>query len=276
MSQHKATVLNISEATLPTAAERRANAQSRVDEDECIPAAPPVAVQIHNLTRQFYYSNEAFLRLIEIEPELTAQLLRLVNSVAIGGSAIGSLDTAIIRLGANEIARIAMSLTLGRLMAIRPTSYVRRPEMLWRHCVRTALACRFLHPICRRLYADADLAFTAGLLHDIGKIVLNQAPPDALEVIGEVMLEERINATDAEVAIFGSDHAEIGGLILERWKLPSALTNAVRLHHAPEFDDSGLATLVHVGNCCAKVHAGSNGWIDFRKSLLPLLPAVLH
>jgi hypothetical protein len=43
----------------------------------------------------------------------------------------------------------------------------------------------------------------------------------------------------------------------------------VRLHHAPEFDDSGLATLVHIGNCCAKVHAGSNGWIDFGRSLRP-------
>ncbi|MEA3213578.1 MAG: hypothetical protein QOE70_6635 [Chthoniobacter sp.] len=240
-----------------------------MDETESISTTPPVAFQIFTLIRRPQYSHEALVRLVELDPQLTAQLLRLVNSVQLRGNGVASLEEAMMRLGAIEIANKAISLTIGRLMAMRRTSYCPDPAALWRHCVGCGLVCRRLSKLCTGLRADRDLVFTIGLLHDIGKIVINSAPPEAVEVIAEVMREEGLEATDAELAILGADHAEIGGLILERWNLPSELTNAVRFHHAPEFDHSGLATLVHVGNCCTKVHADSRGWVEFQESLQP-------
>ncbi len=236
---------------------------------EIICASPPVAFRIFSLTRQANYSNKDLVSLVECDPELTAHLLRLVNSVFMRGRGIASLEEAVMRLGATEIANKAISLTMGRLISMRRSGYCPDPEAFWRHSIGCGLACRHLHSICTGVRADRDLAFTTGLLHDVGKIVINNAPPESVEVIAEIMEEEGLDASDAELAIFGADHAEIGGLVLERWKLPAELTTAVRFHHAPEFDPSGLATLVHVANCCAKVHAGSRGWNDFLESLLP-------
>lgn len=253
---------------LPSA-ERQAIAKQMMAQTECISASPPVAFQIFNLVRHPDYSTDALVKLIQLDPELTAQILRLVNSVQLRGGGIASMDEAVMRLGAWEVTNTALSVTLGRLVSMKKTGYCPDPEALWRHCVGCALACRHLRKMTRNVHADGDLVFTSGLLHDIGKIVINNSPEESVEVIVEVMNEEGISAADAELAVFGCDHAEMGGLILEQWNLPADLTNAVRFHHTPEFGTSSLATLVHVGNCCAKVHATSRGWDEFEESLQP-------
>jgi putative nucleotidyltransferase with HDIG domain len=253
----------------PPSAERQAAVRQMLAETDCISAAPPVAFQIFSLIRQPEYSSEELVRLVQLDPELTAQILRLVNSVHLRGNGVSSLDEAIMRVGAGEVTNTALALTMGRLVDMRSTWYCPDPGALWRHCVGCGLASRYLRRVCTGVHADKDLVFTAGLLHDIGKIVINNAPAESLEVIVEVMREEGISAADAELAVFGADHAEMGGQILERWNLPSELTNAVRFHHAPDFGNSSLATLIHVGNCCAKVHAGSRGWQEFEEALHP-------
>jgi putative nucleotidyltransferase with HDIG domain len=253
----------------PPSEARLAAAQTLLNECETITAAPPVAFQIFNLTRQPDSSSDALINLVQLDPELTAQMLRLVNSPQFRGSGASSIDEAVMRLGTNEIANIAMAVTMGRLSAARRTAYLPDPDAFWKHCLGCALVCRRLRRLCTSLHMDPQIAFTAGLLHDIGKIVINSAPAEALEVIADVMREEEMTNADAELAVFGADHAEIGGLMLEKWNLPPELVNAVRFHHAPEFDRAGLAMLVHVANCCSKVHATSRGWDDFVDSLHP-------
>lgn len=261
--------MNVSASIPVPSAERHAAIREMIDETEAISAAPPVAFQIFSLIRLPDFSTEALVRLVQLDPELTAQILRAVNSVQLRGNGIASLDEAVVRLGAAEVTNTALALTMGRLVGSRQTGYIPDPAALWRHCIGCALASRHLRKVCSGVHADSDVVFTAGLLHDIGKIVINSAPPESLEVIVEVMLEEGISAADAELAVFGADHAEMGGLILERWNLPAELANAVRFHHAPDFGNSNLATLIHVGNCCAKVHAGSRGWVEFEEALQP-------
>lgn len=253
----------------PLSPQRQAAAKKIIEESGSIAASPPVAFQIFNLTRQPEYSNEEMVRLIEVDPELTAQVLRLVNSVQLRGRGIASVAEAVMRLGAREVTNLAMSLTVGRLISMSHTSYCPNPEALWRHCVGCALACDHLVKLTKGLRVDRELVFTTGLLHDIGKIVINNSSPFAVEVIAEAVREEDMEASDAELAVLGADHAEIGGQLLELWNLPLELTQAVRFHHAPDLDHTGLANLVHVGNCCAKVHAGSRGWQDFQESLMP-------
>lgn len=248
---------------------REASAAGLLDANDKVSASPPVAFQILKIMRESDFSTDALLKLVQLDPELTAQLLRLVNSVEFRGRGVTSLQEAVLRLGTAEISDKALSLTVGRLLAGPSTAYCPDPRALWRHSVETALACRYLSAQCRGVRLDADLAFTGGLLHDIGKLVINAAPPEALKVIAEVMEEEGMSGADAELAVLGADHAEIGGLMLRRWNLPAELAHAIRFHHAPEFEGSELAYLIHVGNCCAKVHAGSFGWRDFEESLRP-------
>ena len=249
--------------------QRLAAARELMDSTKSVSVSPPVAFQLLALIRDPNCSSEAVIRLVELDPDLTAQLLRLVNSVEFHGHGAGSLNEAVVRLGTEAIAAKAMSVTMRRLLTVRRTAYCPDPIALWRHSLECALACKHLSKACAGAPWDANIAFTCGLLHDIGKIVINAAPPEALEVIADVMREEGMHGADAELAVLGADHAEIGGLMLDVWKLPSQLATAVRFHHAPEFDSSGLAILLHISNCCAKVRGHSHGWKEFEESLHP-------
>jgi putative nucleotidyltransferase with HDIG domain len=248
---------------------RDAAARELMNSTNSVSVAPPVAFQLLSLIRDPNCSSDAVIRLVQLDPDLTAQLLRLVNTVEFRGHGAASLNEAVVRLGTEAIAEKAMSVSLGRLLAIGKTAYCPDPIALWRHSVECALACRYLSRACGGALWDPNTAFTCGLLHDIGKIVINAAPPEALDVIADVRHEEGMHGADAELAVLGADHAEIGGLMLEVWNLPAELATAVRFHHAPEFDPSGLALLLHISNCCAKVHAHSRGWQEFEESLQP-------
>ncbi|MCE9610998.1 MAG: HDOD domain-containing protein [Chthoniobacter sp.] len=253
----------------PTFEQRRSIAEALVDSTQSITVAPPVAFQVFMLTRGPDYTCEALVDLVSLDPALTAAILRLCNSVIFRGRGVSSLREAVLRIGNGVIAEKAMSITVGRLLAVRKTDYCPDPNAVWRHSVQTALACRYLSSYCEGVRWDPDLTFTAGLLHDIGKMVINSAPLADTTRILQLSEERHIERADAELEVLGADHAEIGGLILERWALPQEISQGVRFHHSPEFDGPGLANLVHVANQCAKINAGSKSWDEFRESLHP-------
>jgi len=244
-------------------------AEMLVNRTESLSVAPPVAFQVFMLTQGPNYTCEALVDLVRLDPNLTAQILRVCNSVIFRGQGVSSLQEAVLRIGNGALAEMAMSLTLGKLLAVRRTAYCPEPNALWKHSVQCALACRYLGKYCEGILWTPDVAFTAGLLHDIGKMVINSAPPEDTARILALMEETGRTMADAELEAIGADHAEIGGLILERWRLPEEIARAVRFHHAPEFDRSGLATLVHVGDECAKIAPGPEAWDDFASALSP-------
>ena len=249
--------------------QRRRTAEMLVDRTETLSIAPPVAFQVFMLTSGPDYTCEALVDLVKLDPNLTAQILRVCNSVVFRGQGVASLREAVMRIGNGAIAEIAMSLTLGKMLAVRKTAYCPEPNALWRHAVQCALACRYLSSYCEGTPWQADMAFNAGLLHDIGKMVINAAPVADNARIVQLMEREGMTMADAELEALGADHAEIGALILERWNLPVEISRAIRFHHAPEFDRLGFANLIHLGNECAKVTAGSQAWDDFESAISP-------
>lgn len=235
-----------------------------------LPVAPPIAFQLTALLRSPNYSCEAVVDLVKMDADLTTQILRLCNSVEFHAShGITSLQEAVLRLGNGLIAHKVMSLTVGRLFSVRKTAYCPDPNLLWRHSVQCALAARYLVKHCKGFNAAPDLCFTAGLLHDIGKMVINFADEKLTNAIVERVETGGMEGADAELEVLGADHAEIGAAILEGWGIPSEITTAVCYHHTPDFEDSGLANLLHVANACAKVSAESGSWDDFDHSLHP-------
>lgn len=252
------------------AADRRlAVAERLISQTRSLSVAPPVAFQLFMLTRGPDYSCEALVDLVRLDLDLTAQLLRLCNSVIFRGRGVSSLREAVLRVGNGVIAEKAMSLTVGRLLSQRKTPYCPDPNALWRHSLNCALACRYLSKYCDGIRWDPELTFTAGLLHDIGKLVISSAPIADTARIVELSEKHGMSRADAELEVLGADHAEIGGMLLQRWNVPPEIANAVRFHHSPEFDRLGLANLIHVANACAKVSAGSKAWDDFESALQP-------
>jgi len=249
---------------------RNATAERLIKYTKHISVSPPVAFQIFALVRTGSFPSDALVDLVRLDPDLTAQLLRLCNSADFRGKGVSSLKEAAVRLGTGVIAAKAMSLTLGRLTAVPRTPYCPDPNAFWRHSVQTALVARFLAPFCDG-GLNPETAFTAGLLHDLGKLVINCGAPDELKQIVAVRLEKHLPYADAELEVLGADHAEIGGCILERWNLPEQIVAGVRYHHSPDFDRSGMANLIHVAEACSKITADPESWKEFDRVVRPFV-----
>jgi putative nucleotidyltransferase with HDIG domain len=174
------------------------------------------------------------------DPPLTARVLRMANSPVYGTRVrITSIPQAVLRLGMIEIRNLVMSLGMIKAMA----GFGRRLDYhtFWQHSLTIALATESLATRSRREGAAVDDgAFAAGLLHDIGRLVLDQFYPEAFDATLRVMEEEKRELCDAERHALGMDHAEIGRMVTERWGLPDAIVTGIAYHHLPDEAPAGL------------------------------------
>jgi putative nucleotidyltransferase with HDIG domain len=124
---------------------------------------------------------------------------------------------------------------------------------------------------------QAPVAFTAGLLHDIGKIVLNQLlTPKIRADIRALIAEKNISRVDAEREVFGTDHAPVGAALLRRWNIPEVIVVAVAGHHHPVIKPQiELSALVHLANSAALL-CGSAGWETYSARAQRELSATLE
>jgi putative two-component system response regulator len=176
---------------------------------------------------------------VEAEPLLAAAILRKANAI-FGAEATVKLNVACARLGKRNIRACVVR---NGVLSTGPYG----PEQLWEHSLRCATTARLLAE--QTLIMDADEAYTLGLLHDIGKILLLGLFPAEMENI--LWLNEE-TSSDREVAAFGVDHAQVGQWVLESCGVPRALTAAVQTHHDGMRINSPMALLLHVANAIAR------------------------
>jgi len=188
------------------------------------------------------------VELIAIDPSLTANVLQACNSAFFGAAdRISEVDQAVSRLGFEQIYRLVASACGTRMMSVIRPGWGLDSAELWKHSVTTALAAQM---IARDLNEDQNLAFTSGLLHDLGRIVF----ACALEhIYGTLTTEaEKIQGAlpETEERRLGVNHAKIGAQLLARWKFPVELVATVDHHHHP--GRAGLygrtASMVYLGN----------------------------
>lgn len=178
-------------------------------------------------------------KVVATDPALTLALLRTVNSAAFGlRQPVTSASAAIAYLGDRLVLAVALNSAAERVFQRPLEGYAAEPGALWRHSLRTAIGAREFAPHCIHPF-DPDTAFTAGILHDIGKSVLSRfLQPELREALegGPVQASLRPDVTNhlaLEAQAVGMDHSEVGDLLAEHWKLPPALRAAIRYHHGP-------------------------------------------
>lgn len=197
------------------------------------------------------------LPIVEKDPALTAGLLKLCNSPMYNFTRqIGSPREALVLVGNLTFARMCFTLSMRPVLERDLPGYALGLDELWRHCLGTAYGAAFLAKASGRTDLR-DRAFTAGLPHDIGKLVLDV---DLQEVVCEpvgagarsqhVRAKNRLRITaDIERRQTGFDHAEAGAALLESWDFPEDLVDAVRWHHDPaQSAYPRLAGAVHVAD----------------------------
>jgi putative nucleotidyltransferase with HDIG domain len=163
---------------------------------------------------------------------LVLRTLKLANSATYGMPRnIADVSEAIALLGYKNISNIVLSATVYSVMDKGLTGYALDRGEMWRHSLTTAYTARHIAGMTRK--APPEEAYVGGLLHDIGKVVLNDYVRFGYGVIVKLVEEEHIPFTEAEYKVLGFDHSEVGALLVERWELPGAYHYSTLYHHRP-------------------------------------------
>ncbi|MEO7987231.1 MAG: HDOD domain-containing protein [Gemmatimonadales bacterium] len=220
----------------------------------------PVYERLAHVMNHPLSSSSDIGRVISDDPDLTSRLLRLVNSPIYGfPSRISTVSQAINIVGVNQLHDLAVGASFIRLFASVPQDLVDMTSF-WKHSVACAVGARILATHRREI--NAERFFVAGLLHDIGRPIIYQKMPgesrQALErtrASGELLYK-------IETATLGFHHGQVGSALLERWKLPTPLQEAVAWHHQPRYAARYPveAAIVHVADHQANaLQFGSSG-----------------
>jgi len=223
-----------------------------IDRVKHLPPTPIVAVQLLDLFANPDRDIDRIVELVGHDPALTAETLKRCNSAFLKGTEPATdMFDAVTRLGFYEVYCIVVAMLGSQAMTLVRSKHAADTTRFWRHSVTTAVIAATL---ARRVQVVDATAFTAGLLHDVGKLIL-------LSVDGMNYADLVRNATGsgrglsaAEESAMGFDHASLGARLLARWGLPENVCLAVRLHHqspAAAAQHQRLAAAVNFANCLA-------------------------
>ena len=213
-----------------------------------IPALPVSAIVLIRLLQDPDAQPSLICKAVKHDPGLTSNILRLANSSLFGVEhEIGSIKEALVRLGTKNILSLVLCSTVAPMAKKTVPGYNLQDGALWEHSVATALATGEFAEILD--VRSPDIAFTAGLLCNIGKIVIGTFVEKESEAIYKLAFEDNLSFQCAEQEVLGVDHAEIGADLLESWGLPGSVVEVVRWHHEPDRcpeEYQATADIVHV------------------------------
>jgi putative nucleotidyltransferase with HDIG domain len=208
---------------------------------------------------------------LRFDPSLTANIMRIANSARFGlARQVTSIETALALLGQRQIREVIVA--SGSLPYLTKPLYGYQMDAsdLWEHSIAVATTVDILADYCR--FSDPSVLFTAALLHDVGKIVLNIHVREWLDEILTKAKQENITFTQAEWEVLGGDHAVIGSEILHQWEFPRTIVRAVRNHHDPDLymqdDCSAILALGNILSVQLGLGVGADG---FRHVISPRL-----
>jgi HD-like signal output (HDOD) protein len=222
---------------------------------------PFIYIKINNAINDHHSSIKDISDIISGDPSLTTRLLRLVNSAFYGfTSKIDTVSRAILAVGTNQLRDLALATSVLSLFKGIPAGLVSM-ESLWRHSVACGLAAKMLST-ARRRETNVERFFTAGIIHDIGRIVIYKMMPDAAQ---EMILRCRVNNESlylVEKEVIGFDHADLGRALAQLWNLPASLEEMIACHHSPS--EARLypveACVVHIADYIAhEMQLGDSG-----------------
>ena len=203
-----------------------------VEEIGALPTLPEIPMKILQLVADEGSSMEDISRIVERDPAITANILRVANSVYYGvREKVASLKLALAILGLNEIINIITSVSIVRMFASRKSGNSFDRAKFWQHSFGCATASQL---IARELkFAFGDVEFVAGLIHDLGKLIMDQYFHSKLKEIKKLKESEDIPLLEAETRVMGVDHATLGSWLAQSWRLPQALVESITYHHRP-------------------------------------------
>ena len=215
---------------------------------------PEVSIKINHLLSQGDYTSNSLAEVISHDSDIAARLLRLVNSSFYGmPSKIDTIQRAVTVAGANEVRNLVMATTAIRTFTGIPSELVDM-TLFWRHAVTTGVLAQSLSAHCDTLHTDR--LFVAGMLHDLGRLVLYLTLPDRCKDVLYVTGGDEWILANTENELIGFNHTEVGAELFKSWELPQGLQTVARFHHQPgqAKDHEHDVAIVHIALAVARGH----------------------
>jgi putative nucleotidyltransferase with HDIG domain len=226
-----------------------------------LPPMPKVLLKIQKLLLDPNSDVERIAGYIETDQALAARVLKMANSPFYGMTGkVSTIQHAAIILGFKTLSELTTMAGFSAMMGRKLPGYGYYSDELWKHSLAVALASKM---IAEKINPDlANDALTAGLIHDLGKLILDPYVLDQRETFDELIEEENQTFLIAEKQILGFDHAEIAAEICDHWKFPESLTLAIKFHHNPFLSNgTEMAFILHLADYIA-VLSGSGYDLD--------------
>mgnify|MGYP006299332775 CR=1 FL=1 len=219
-------------------------------EDVKLPSLPQAFLELQDVIRDEHSSADDLAAVISKDPSLSAFLLRMVNSAFYSmPSQIDTISRAVTVVGVKQLSTLAAGTSILQLFQDTDTGPL-DIEAFWKHSVACATIAREISRATAK--GDPERCFVAGLLHDIGRLVLCRLEPGAAAEVFAAAAATGVTETEAEQALLGFDHARLGGMLLRKWNFPFVLVKAVLAHHEPYADGAPEeAAVVHCANVMA-------------------------
>jgi putative nucleotidyltransferase with HDIG domain len=219
-----------------------------------LPTLPVIVTRILEVADEAGSSARELAEIISHDQSVSAKVLNLANSAFYGFSKrISTIPQAVVVLGFETVKSLALSVSVFQTLSQKVGRVSFDREQFWMHSIGCAAAAKL---VAKGMgLKDAGTPFVAGLLHDVGKVILDTYFNDKYQEVIEGMVEEGRPAMDVETDVLNIDHAEVGGLLATRWKFPDALVAPIAYHHnllSAQGENLNVVVMVHLANILAK------------------------
>lgn len=220
-----------------------------------LPTPPTVFAQVNKVITNPNTSAYQIGAIISEDPALSAKILKLTNSAFYGLSrTVTSVKQAIVILGLDVVKSLVLSASVFETFSKRNVIDKGFLDQFWRHSLLVAFMSRIISRTKNfPSFLEAEESFSAGLLHDIGKLVILTHLPDEFAQI-KALREKKPKAVTSfiEEEVLGFDHAAVGGYLCQKWNLPEHLTQSIQFHHSPQENLENVSTqIIHISDYLA-------------------------
>jgi putative nucleotidyltransferase with HDIG domain len=225
-----------------------------------LPPMPEVVSKMLRISHDTAVSAKEVVELVKYDQSITANVLRLCNSSYYSlPRNIASLNEAVVMLGNKTLYNIIFASFSEGMLNKKNEGYLMEKGNLWKHSLSCAILAKEI--ALKVNYKDEQLAYSAGLMHDVGKMVLDDFILENSDAILKKVREQDTDFNEIEEDIIGISHAEAGAILAENWKFPKAIISAIGYHHTPDKakEDEDVVCIVHIADALSFMFGFGDG-----------------
>jgi HD-like signal output (HDOD) protein len=228
-----------------------------------LPPMPQVISEVRTIMSDPRSGFKDIAKVIEKDQAIAAMVLKVANSAYYGMSGmVSSIHQASVVLGHKALNEILTLVGASALLGKRLKGYNMDSEALWKHSIFVAIGAKTIS--AKKHPAIENEAFSAGLIHDAGKLVLDKYLFEKKDIFESALIKTKLNATEAEKKTIGFDHAEVASGLCKKWNIPKEQSIAIRFHHCPSASPANrMAYIIHIADLTSKIDSiGLEGFLE--------------